>query len=245
MFRYGDPNFDKDYMTWGFHNPDKQIEEADSVLKILNSTKPLFILDLACGLGTHAIRWAKEGHHVTAVDLSQTFIDEGAKRAEMADVHVVFQVSDVRDLECKGCFDVVTWVEGVFFDDEAALAINKYLVEGGLFIHDVRNPENPKFKQLSSNWGTWREEKGIFHLESHQTDDSTGFRTNEWIEIDPANERIVRRYDKVPVPKRQPSQILESAGFSKCEYRTMSGEPFQDGEEPYWLWALARKEKTL
>ncbi len=44
--RYGDPEFDSRYVEWGFHDRETQIGEARA------------ILDLACGIGTHAIYWA-------------------------------------------------------------------------------------------------------------------------------------------------------------------------------------------
>ena len=72
--RFGDAEFDRDYMEWGFHDQDTQIGEAQAVLNILQLTKPVNILDLACGVGTHAIHWARQGHRVTGVDISETFI---------------------------------------------------------------------------------------------------------------------------------------------------------------------------
>ena len=74
MFRYGEADFDSDYLKWGFHDKDTQINEARSVLKLLDVKGPLRILDLACGTGRHAIYWAEQGHRVTGVDISETFI---------------------------------------------------------------------------------------------------------------------------------------------------------------------------
>ncbi len=52
MFRYGEKNFDLDYMKWGFHDKETQINEAKSILNILKPKKKLKILDLGCGLVT-------------------------------------------------------------------------------------------------------------------------------------------------------------------------------------------------
>jgi len=34
---------------------------------------------------------------------------------------------------------------------------------------------------------------------------------------------------------------LSKAGFKGIELRTAEGEVFKGGEEPYWLWIVARK----
>ena len=49
MHRYGEADFDKDYLQWGFHDAETQAKEADSVVRIAGVDKRLRILDLACG----------------------------------------------------------------------------------------------------------------------------------------------------------------------------------------------------
>lgn len=53
-FQYGKSDWDTDYLKWGFHDVDTQLIEAESVMRILPKDPPLKMLDLACGLGTHA-----------------------------------------------------------------------------------------------------------------------------------------------------------------------------------------------
>ena len=62
MHRYGEAVFDREYINWGIHDTDTQIREADSLSQLLDGKAD--ILDLACGVGTHAIHWAKNGHKV-------------------------------------------------------------------------------------------------------------------------------------------------------------------------------------
>jgi SAM-dependent methyltransferase len=243
--RYGEPDFDRKYLEWGLHGPATQIEEAKSVLEIVRAGRPLRILDLACGVGTHAIHWAKQGHCVTAVDLSEVFVSRGREAAARDGVTVDFLVGDIRTLPYRGQFDLVTWIENSFFDEKIAVAIGRYVAPGEMFVMDVRNPENAKCKQRTSNWRTWREKDGVFYLERHETDAATGLRENVWIEIDPAKEVILEKRETLrPVTLQEQMALLRQAGFAEVRLHTMEGELFAGGEGPYWLWMVGRTVGT-
>lgn len=245
--RFGDPEFDRGYMEWGFHDQDTQIGEAQAILNILHLTEPANILDLACGIGRHAIQWASQGHHVTGVDISETFISAAQNAARQAGVTVNFRVADIKTLETEKPFDVVTWIEKPFFHDGMSLAIHRVLVSGGCFIGDVRNPEHPKVKRTAQNQRTWREEHGIFYLERHERNEKKGVREDVWIKIDPGNEVIEERRLVNDIQSCLSRNLhtardeLSRAGFQDIKFRTMEGKEFQGGEEPYWLWIVARK----
>ncbi len=190
MHPYGTPEFDRKYIEWGLHSRTEQVEQAQAVLRIVPADHPLRILDLACGIGIHATCWAGQGHRVTAVDLSETFITKARELASQEGVSVDFQVGDIRHLPYRSEFDVVTWIETSFFDEQIIEAIRAYLAPGGMFVTNVRNPEHPRYKQRSGNWRTWREKDGVLHLERHETNPATGLREDVWIEIDPAADLV-------------------------------------------------------
>ena len=242
MHRYGDPDFDREYVRWGLHDPEEQRRQADSLLALLPSPAGLRILDLACGIGTHAIVWAKAGHDVVGVDLSETFIAKAGEAARAERIDAVFIVSDVRDISYESEFDVIAWIERSFFDEEVARAVWHSLRPGGRFILDDRNPENPKVQARQANWRTWREADGKFHLERHETDPETGLHQDAWITIDPEAELIE---EKVGTTRHQTMHdrigILEQVGFRQVELKTMAGETFTGGAEPSWLWVVAEK----
>lgn len=241
MFRYGEADFDRDYRRWGLHDPAVQIEEAKSVLQLFPADRPFKILDLACGIGTHAIHWARQGHDVTGVDISATFIEEARKASGREHLPASFIVEDIRRLAYRGSFDVVTWIERSFFDQDIANTIHGYLVEGGVFIMDVRNPDHPRTRACNADFRTWREQNGRFYLESHETDES-GLRHNVWIEIDPDGGKIIERSETFPAMTfAETLETLKRAGLNDIGLRTMDGQRFSGGEEPYWLWVVAKK----
>ena len=240
MLEYGKPDFDREYMKWGLHDRETQLKEAESVLRLAPGGRRLRILDLACGIGTHAVYWAGQGHQLTAVDISETFTDEGRKLAREHGVDVTFEVGDIKTLPYKGCFDVVTWVENSFFDEEMARAIYGYLADDGFFIMDVRNPEHPRIKQRTGNWRTWSQKDGVYLLERHEVDEADGLHHDEWIEINPATGEVTEKSSVFKPSDRSLEEMLQDAGFT-TEFRTMSGEPFTGGVEEYWLWLVAKK----
>jgi SAM-dependent methyltransferase len=235
MHRYGEVDFDKGYLQWGFHDAETQANEADSVVRIAGEDKRLRILDLACGTGVHAVHWAKQGHTVTGVDLSETFIAQARERMLRESVSVDFIVSDIRDLACHETYDVVTWIENSFFDDD--------IINGGCFVLDVRNPENAQAKFRQGNWRTWREENGVFYLERHEIDAKTGIHEDAWITINPQLELIEERVNTTerPMALDQKMHVMKKAGFHPVELRTMDGRIFSGGPDPYWLWLVGRR----
>jgi len=241
MFRYGEADWDADYMKWGLHDEATQIEEAESVLRLVGKRKPLRILDLACGIGRHAVHYAKHGHQVTGLDISETFIGEARKLAREMGVNVSFEFGDIRKLAYRDCFDVVTFIEKAYNDEAIVRAIYDCLVKRGLFIQDMRNPEHPRTKAVTGDWEKWHEEGGVFHLERHwNTDD--GIHHDLWIEINPSVGKIIERTNECQAGAPHDVQNwLRDAGFRNLEWRTMSGEPFTEGPEPRWLWLVARK----
>jgi SAM-dependent methyltransferase len=242
MHRYGEADFDREYLRWGFHDPGTQAKEADSVVGIAGKQGRLRILDLACGRGVHAAHWAKQGHTVTGVDISETFIAQARELASREAVSVGFVVSDLQYFRCTGKYDVVTWIENSFFNEAAVAHAYQCVADGGCFVLDVRNPEHPKAKFRQGNWRTWREETGVFYLERHETDEQTGVREDVWLTIDPQRDLIEEKINTAPHPisLSQKIQVLREAGFGPVELRTMEGGLFTGGPEPYWLWLVGR-----
>ena len=79
------------------------------------------VLDIGCGLGDNAIYLAKQGNHVTGLDLSPTALITAERRASDAGVDVKFAVGDATRLDgYSDAFDTVV-DSGMFhcLDDDA------------------------------------------------------------------------------------------------------------------------------
>ena len=113
------------------------------VLKKLK-VSPTNILDLACGEGTFATIMAKKGYNVTGVDQSSEMLSFARQKARGSRVHVKFARRDMRLLEFREEFDLVTsWYDALNYlltlkDLERTFTgVYKSLRHKGLFIFDM------------------------------------------------------------------------------------------------------------
>jgi SAM-dependent methyltransferase len=129
---------------------DKNYEaEANFVIDILKRhASPVdTILDLGCGSGMHAEKFAEAGYSVVGADLSPVMIDLAEQRRGRAGYEaqrrLAFVQSDIRALRLDRRFDAVTALFHVMSympgndDVEAALAsAREHLNAGGIFVFD-------------------------------------------------------------------------------------------------------------
>lgn len=83
------------------------------MLRFLNASPGELVLDAGCGPGVHAIRVARQGHPVHAIDLSETVLQEAQRRATDAGVagQIEFSQADLTKLPfADGTFNrVFSW----------------------------------------------------------------------------------------------------------------------------------------
>ncbi len=81
-------------------------------------------LDLGCGTGAVAMRAARAGATVTALDLSEVMVETARRRAEEKGLSISYDVGDCESLPyADGCFDVVSSSVGLIFaPDQPAVA---------------------------------------------------------------------------------------------------------------------------
>lgn len=78
-----------------------------SILRLLPPTRPLRLLDIACGEGKDAVFMARCGYNVTAFDLSDTGVEKLHRLADRAGVHVEAFCADINDYRLSQDFDVI------------------------------------------------------------------------------------------------------------------------------------------
>jgi SAM-dependent methyltransferase len=72
------------------------------------SERPHEVLDVGCGTGFIALRFAELGHTVTGIDLSPLMVDRAQGKAERAGFEIDFRVGDASALDCEDeTFDIV------------------------------------------------------------------------------------------------------------------------------------------
>src|SRR5437763_5475884 len=87
---------------------DEQRHAWLDLLSRLAGREPRCVLDVGCGTGFLALRFAELGHAVTGIDLSPQMIDRARKKAEQTAQQINFRVGDAAALDCADeTFDLV------------------------------------------------------------------------------------------------------------------------------------------
>ena len=139
--------FDEDYLK--IYRPqltdERSREETDFIAAALALPDGATVLDLACGLGRHAIGMARRGYQVTGVDFNPRYLEIAAEEAERAGVHVRWMVGDMRALQFEETFDgAYSYFTsfGYFSDaenDRVVAHIARALKHSGRFLIDMAN----------------------------------------------------------------------------------------------------------
>lgn len=126
-----------------------------------------FLLDLGCGPGLYAARFAERGLYVTGVDFSQNSIDYAKKFADENRLNITYRCQNYLELDEPGQFDAVLLIYGDYCpmpsqQRKLLLAkIQKVLKPGGAFVFDVSTPRVHSYGSGQSRWhaeacGFWR-----------------------------------------------------------------------------------------
>lgn len=161
-------------------NPDNDVASRSSekieltANWILSKTKigKMQILDLGCGPGLYAEKFARAGHHVTGVDFSGNSINYARKIAGKNKSDIDYYHENYLNIKFKNQFDLAVLIYLDFCvlkpDERKILLDNVYesLKKGGIFIFDVVNSKNIEEKILKPSWevclnGFWKDEPYI------------------------------------------------------------------------------------
>ncbi len=123
----------------------------DQLIDLLAVVPGERMLDLASGTGEVAIRAARAGATVTAIDIAAPMIEKARRRAEEEGVDVSFDLGDVEYLPYEdACFDVLASAFGLIFaPDHANVAseLARVSCTGGRLGFTAWKP-NPKLGEL-------------------------------------------------------------------------------------------------
>ena len=123
--------------------------EVKRLIKLIgNPEKGSRVLDLCCGIGRHSLELARLGYTVTAVDITQPYLDIAAANSRKEGLEIAFVQSDMRDFCRPGYFDLVVnlctsfgYLETIEEDLKVLGNIYRSLKEGGRFVIELRGKE--------------------------------------------------------------------------------------------------------
>lgn len=166
--------------------PEKVTSIVNWIFDNINKKK-MNILDLGCGPGLYAEKYASFGHNVTGIDFSENSISYAKKEAETKNLDINYLCQDYLTIDYEDEFDLITLIYMDFCvlrpnDRQLLLAkISRSLRKGGLFIFDVVNGKNIEGKVLGSTWeiskgnGFWKKEPYIALNSGHHYPEAKTF----------------------------------------------------------------------
>ena len=139
--------FDDDYLR--IYRPQFDPERTEAETRFIAASLKLpavaEVLDLACGVGRHAIGMARLGFRVTGVDFNPRYLEIAAADAAAAGVNVTLRTGDMRALDHDRAFDGAYsyFTSFGYFDDddnERVLdGIGRALRPGGRVLLEMMN----------------------------------------------------------------------------------------------------------
>jgi len=161
---------------------DRTGEEVEQLLDLLGAhgVDPDEALDVACGIGRHAVELAEAGVDVHGIDISPEYVVSARNRANEAGVGdcASFEVADMRRLGDRDrTYDLVTnmWTAFGYFDEETnetvAEGFHERVAEDGALVMELVNKEGMLADYRPSSAG---EDDGLLYVEQREYNPETG-----------------------------------------------------------------------
>lgn len=208
------------------------------------------VLDLGCGPGLYASRFARTGLQVTGVDYSRISVDYASQYASEHNLHIQYRYQNYLELDDENLYDVVILIYGDFCpldpQQRATLLknVNRALKPGGKFVLDVTTREHRRKHGNKNNW--YAVESGFWKLGPHLVLEE-GFDYPEqsiWLDQYTVIEKdgkvsIYRNWFQDYIPETI-TEELALGGFSvESLWSDLTGMQYSpDGE---WIGIVARK----
>lgn len=202
------------------------------------------VLDMCCGAGRHALRFAARGFAVTGVDGTPYLLDQAREAAALAELPVEWVRADMRSFVREGAFDlsVNMFMSFGYSDDRAddllsLQNIHRSLKAGGTFVLDVVGKE--VMARIYQPVVSSRLSDGTLIVRSHRVDEDWSRIHNEWLVIK-GDQMTRRRFSFTVYSGVEMRELLIKAGFAQVDlFGTMQGTPYDASSLK--LVAVARK----
>ena len=209
------------------------------------------VLDLGCGPGLYASRFARAGMHVTGVDYSHRSIEYASKYARENDLEITYRYQNYLELSDENGYDAVLLIYGDFCplspEQRAKLLqnVHRALKPNGRFILDVTTPECRKKHGNKNGWramenGFW---KPCPHLLLEEGFDYPEQRIwlDQFVVIEADGKvSVYRNWFQDYTPESITAE-LAGGGFSvESLWSDLTGQAYS--QESEWIGLVTRKE---
>lgn len=212
--------FGEDYLrTYLPALPDEKTEaQVDGIVSCLGLQPPARVLDLCCGHGRHAVRFAERGYEVAGQDLSELFLARARDDAERRGVTVQWVHGDMREIPFEGELDAVInmfTAFGYLEDEEEDLKVlrqvAKALKPGGRLLLETMHRDNLLRRFLP--YSVTRHADGLVVTDEREIDVLTSRINVVSTFFEPDGRRYERRHSLRLYTLRELVRMLSAAGL--------------------------------
>ena len=238
--------FDEDYLK--IYQPqlteERNQKETEFIAGALDLPRGATVLDLACGIGRHAIGMARLGYQMTGVDFNPRYLESATAEAERVGAKVRWMVGDMRSLHMEEAFDGAYsyFTSFGYFEDRAddlrvLQNVRRSLRPGGVLVMDVVGKE--RLARVLHPTVSQRTADGALLVQRHHVVDDWSRVRNEWTVVRDGRARtfefLLRIYSG-----QELKALLDAAGFARVDlYGALDGRPYDLEAER--LVAVARR----
>jgi len=220
--------------------------QVDRFIELLELEKGDKILDQCCGIGRHSIELARRGYDVTAIDLTETYLEEAREKSEKEELEIEFIKADMRDFQREETYDAVinfftSFGYSRYEDENREVLKNTYrsLKPGGKFLLDVMGKE--VLDKIYTNTDKWRMDDGYF-LEKREIRKDLDMLESEWKLIKDDGEVHQHKFMYKLFTKEELKNMLRDVGFSRIKiYGDLEKSSYDESASR--LIAIAKKIK--
>jgi SAM-dependent methyltransferase len=208
------------------------------------------LLDLGCGPGLYASRFARRGLEVTGVDYSKRSIDYAIDYAQQRNLAIHYRYQNYLELTDADQFDVALLICGDFcpLSHEQRLQllenVQRALKPGGYFVLDVTTPVHRRRHCSRNGWyfaetGFWKPGPHLVLEEGFDYPEQSIY-LDQAIVIEEDGQISIYRMWFQDYNRETITRELEAGGFTvRSVWNNLIGTPYT--EETEWIGVVAQK----
>jgi SAM-dependent methyltransferase len=210
------------------------------------------ILDLGCGPGLYASRFARAGSGVTGVDYSHRSIEYASNSAKENNLNITYRYQNYLELRDENKYDVASLIYGDFCplnpEQRATLLQNVYraLKPGGKFVLDVSTRECRKKYGNKNSWramesGFWKPGLHLLLEEGFDYPEQSIWLDQFTVIEGDGKVSVYRNWFQDYTPESITSELSQGSFCVESLWGDLTGQPYTPESE--WIGLITHKRE--